>query len=417
MSLFGLLRTSTSGLNAQASRLATVSDNIANSNTTGYKRASTEFSSLILESGSSEYLSGSVEVHVQRAISEQGTFSFTTSVTDLAVQGNGFFLVSGTDGQTVLTRAGSFVTDGDGNLVNAAGFNLQGYSLANGSAAPVANGFAGLEVINIGDLALQANPSTEGTLFVNLPFDASIPADLPSANLGTSTFTGKTSIVTYGNLGEEVTLDVYSTKTATGTWEVTVFDRAQEAVGGGFPYGAGPLATTTLTFDPTTGALDGASPTSISVPIPGGATFDLDLSQSSQLAADYTVLDVAVDGNAPSEVDRIEISDTGVLFAVFENGARVATYQIPLATVVSPDKLTALAGNVFLPSIDSGDVQIGFAGEGGFGTLVSGALEQSTVDLASELTTLIESQRNYQANSRVFQTGADLLNVLVNLQS
>jgi flagellar hook protein FlgE len=416
MGLSGIMRTSASGMAAQANRLSTVADNIANSSTTGYKRASTEFSSILLESGS-EYLSGSVKTNVRYAIGEQGAFSYTTSSTDLAVNGDGFFIVSNTNGQSFLTRAGSFVKNGDGDLVNAAGYRLMGYSLAGGAPTVVANSFDGLEVVNIGNLALQANPSALGTLFVNLPSNATVvaAADLPSANAATAAYTAKTSLVAYDNLGNEVVLDVYASKTAADTWEIAVFDQA-EATGGGFPYTAGPLVTDTLTFDPTTGQLDGVSPTGLSIPIPNGATLALDMSQSSQLAADYMVLEATVNGNAPSAVERVEISDDGIVYAVFENGARVSTYQVPLAAVASPDNLKPLAGNVFAPGIDSGDVQIGFAGSGALGTIVSSALEQSTVDIASELTTMIESQRNYTVNSKVFQTGADLMDVLVNLK-
>lgn len=419
MSLYGMLRTGASGMAAQAERLGTVSDNIANSSTTGYKRASAEFSSFILESGTSAYQPGSVEVTVRRNVTQQGGFTSTSSTTDLAVKGDGFFVVSGPDNQPVLTRAGSFVKDGEGNLVNAAGFKLLGYPSANG--AGVANGFAGLEAININTLALQANPTTAGTLSLNLPSNADIiaAANLPGENIAASTFTGKTSLVTYDNLGNEVTLDIYLAKSAANEWEISAFNRADAATGGVFPYGASasaPLASATLTFDGTTGRLATASPTSLSLTIPNGQSFTLDLGETSQLATGYSVLEASVNGNAPSEVDRVEISSGGELSAVYQNGARVTAYRIPLATVPSPDNLTALAGNVFSPGILSGAVQIGVAGAGGLGTIVSSALEQSTVDLATELTTMIESQRNYVANSKVFQTGAELLDVLVNLQ-
>jgi flagellar hook protein FlgE len=418
MGLYGMMRTSVSGMAAQANRLSTVADNIANSSTTGYKRASTEFSSLVLESGGSAYESGSVETRVRIGISEQGTFKFTTSVTDLAVKGAGFFLVGNDNGQTYLTRAGSFVKDGNGDLVNAAGYRLMGYSLAPGAPTPVANGTAGLAVVNIGALALQSDPSTEGNLFVNLPSNAAIETDLPSGNGATAVYTAKTSLVTYDNLGNEVTLDVYMTKTADNEWEVAVYNQADaDPTSQGFPYANGQLnAPTTLVFDATTGQLDASSPTSLDIAIPNGGTVALDMSQSSQLATDYTLLDAAVNGNPPSEVERVEIDNDGTLYAVFENGSRLATYRIPLANVASPDNLQPLAGNVFAPSVDSGDVQVGFAGEGGFGTMVSSALEQSTVDLASELTAMIESERNYTANSKVFQTGSELMDVVVNLK-
>jgi len=418
MGLYNMMRTSASGMAAQANRLGTVADNIANSSTTGYKRASMEFSSLVLESGNAEFNSGSVEPHLRHAISEQGGFRFTTSATDLAIKGDGFFVVSDQDNQSLLTRAGSFVKDATGNLVNTAGFTLMGYNVANGSGGAVANGTAALEPVNIGALALEANPSTQGKLFVNLPSNAAVvPAgNRPSDNLAGSSYTAKTSLVGYDNLGNEVTVDIYSTKTAANTWQVTVYDRAGAALGGGFPYSSGPLADTTLTFDPSDGQPAVASPTSVSFAVPQGSTLTLDMSQSSQLATDYTVLEASADGNAPSTVDRVEIADDGTLYAVFENGARYATYQIAVARVPSPDNLLPLSGNVFAQWVDSGDIQIGRAGSDGFGTMVSSALEESTVDLASELTTMIESERNYTANSKVFQTGAELMDVLVNLK-
>jgi flagellar hook protein FlgE len=419
MGLYSTMRTGASGMAAQANRLAAVSDNIANSSTTGYKRASMEFSSLVLDSGGTEYVSGSVESHTRYAISEQGAFNFTTSVTDLAVKGQGFFVVSNESGQTFLTRAGSFVPNGVGELINAGGFKLMGYSLANGTPSVVANGMAGLEVVSLSTLALQANPSTSGKFNVNLPVNSSAvaPANLPSANAATAQYTAKSSLVAYDNLGNQITLDVYSTNLGGGNWEVSVFNKANAAAGGAFPYAGGALATQTLNFDMTSGQFTAASPKSVTVPIPNGANLVLDMSGSSQLAADYTILDATVvNGNAPSEVERVEIADDGTMYAVFESGTRIPTYKIPLGGVASPDNLQPLAGNVFVPTANSGEVQLGFPGESGFGIMVSGALEQSTVDLASELTTMIEAERNYTANSKVFQTGAELMEVLVNLK-
>lgn len=141
----------------------------------------------------------------------------------------------------------------------------------------------------------------------------------------------------------------------------------------------------------------------------------LDMAQSSQLATDYVVIDVAVNGNPPTGVELFEISTDGTFYASYANGERVAIARIPIATVISPNNLTVETGNVYRPSDDSGDVQVGFPNEGGRGGVVSGALEESTVDLATELTTVIEAQRSYTANSRVFQTGSELLDVLVNL--
>ena len=416
MSLTGMMRTSISGMAAQANRLGTVSDNIANASTTGYKRASTEFSSLILASGSADYVPGGVETRIRYGIAQQGAFQFTTSVSDLAVSGDGFFVVSDPDGTPYLTRAGSFVPDGEGNLVNAAGFNLMGYALNGGAPSVVANGFAGLTEVSIGQLALQADPSDAGNLYVNLSSTATqVPAlDLPSANDPSAEYTAKTSIVAYDNLGAEVTLDVYYTKTGANAWEIAVFDRAAAASGGGFPYAGGAIMSAPMTFSGSTGQL--TSTGSVSFTVPNGASLTLDISQTTQLAGEYSMRDVQINGNAPSAVERVEIDDNGILYAVYENGARAPTFQIPLARVTSPDNLQPLAGNVYSPSLDSGDVQVGFAGTSGFGTVVSGALEKSTVDIATELTTMIESQHSYTANSKVFQTGTELMEVLINLR-
>ncbi len=418
MSLYGVMRTGVSGMNAQSNKLSTVADNIANASTNGYKRASAEFSSMFINSDTDDYTSGGVTTKTRYNVSEQGNLTYTTSVTDLAISGNGFLIVSDASGTPYLTRAGSFVADGDGNLVNAAGYYLMGFDYAEGDPAPVAGGLAGLSVINIKQSDLRAVATTEGTFAANLPSTADIvaAADLPSANAATADYTAKSSLLTYDDLGNEVIVDLYLTKTADNSWEMTAFNSADSASGGGFPYASGPLATAALDFDPTNGALTTTSPTTFTLPVPGGASVDLDISGMKQLSADYRVLDAKVNGNAPSPVDHIDIDSDGTLYAVYESGARVATNKIPLADVPSPDNLTVRPGNVYVPSTESGAIQVGFSTAGGLGTITSGALESSTVDLASELTEMIELQRTYTANSKVFQTGSELLDVLVNLK-
>jgi flagellar hook protein FlgE len=398
------MRTSVSGMNAQSNKLSTVSDNIANVNTTGYKRASTEFSSLILQSGSGNYDSGAVETHVRYAISSQGNLQFTTSTTDLAVQGNGFFVVSNAAGDDFLTRAGSFVPDSQGNLVNAAGFQLMGYNVQNGVPAVTANSFTGLQVVNVNAMTLQAQPSTQATVNANLDPSAAIIA----GPAGPASFTSKSSVVAYDNIGNPVTLDVYMAKTAANTWDVEAYDSATGTN----------LAGNTFTFDVTAvgkGALAAASPTSLTVAVPGGSSLTMDLSKMTQVAAGFN-FQATVDGNAPSAVEKVDIDSTGLVTAILQNGTKLPSYQIALANVPSPDNLTPEMNNVYSPSLKSGNVQIGFAGQGGLGTIQSGALEESNVDLADELTSMIEAQHSFSANSKAFQTGADLLDVVVNLK-
>jgi flagellar hook protein FlgE len=441
MSLYGMMTTGASGMSAQASRLSTVADNIANSSTTGYKTASTEFSSLLLPSISGNYNSGAVATDVRYAIDQQGALTYTSSSTDLAISGNGFFVVADSNGQSFLTRAGSFTPNATGQLVNAAGFTLQGYPYTTDNPTPVVNGFNGLQPVTVGANSLQASVSTAATFSANVDSNAAIidstvndsPAVTDNSGTGNPVaYTSKSSLKAYDTLGNEVLMDIYFTKTSDNTWEVAVYNQANaDPTTGGFPYQepagsgtpvSGPLTTDTLTFDPNTGTLDASIPSPTSLTIPGGtltnmpADFTFDLGGMTQLNYDFAVQKASVDGNAPSTIQQVQISKDGIVYAQYENGDLLPIYRVGMANVESPNNMQVISGNIYSPSTDSGVVVLGFAGSAGFGSIVSGALESSNVDLASELTTMISSQRSYTANSKVFQTGSDLLDVLVNLK-
>ncbi|CDZ35617.1 flagellar hook protein FlgE [Neorhizobium galegae] len=432
MSIFGTMKTAVSGMNAQANRLGTVGDNIANSSTVGYKRSSTAFSTLVLPSTQGSYSSGGVETNVRYSIAEQGGIQYTTSSTDLAIQGEGFFIVSDPNGTPYLTRAGAFVKDATGFLKNTAGFNLMGYPYGTNPPAAVVNGFNGLEEININDFGMVSSPSTAGSFPANLDKGAAIVplANRPGANAATAVITNKSSLTAYDHAGAKVLYDFYYTKTGAGpdTWEVSVY-RQDQSTNGGFPYTAtAPKVlvqqTVTLEFDPNTNKLKTtapASPNSITFVDPNdGATpaqsIKIDLSDMTQFAAAFTPGKGIIDGNAPSPITDVEIGGDGLVTAVYQDGGRRPIYQVALATVPSIDKLLPQNGNVYLPTNDSGVVTIGFPQAGAFGQIYSGALESSNVDIASELTEMIESQRVYTANSKVFQTGSDLMDVLINLK-
>lgn len=419
MSIGGLMRTSVSGMAAQSNRLGAVAENIANASTVGYKSSKAEFSSLLLDTPNSSYASGGVETTIRREISQQGVLQSSSSYSDLAIRGDGFFLVQDSSGDVGLTRAGAFVLNGSGQLVNSAGYTLLGSPLTNGEATLLpANGVAGLQPVDLSSNKLESTPTTTGLLSVNLPAGAAIVAavDMPSTNATGALHSSRTSILAYGSLGEEVTLDVYYARSATtGEWEVTVYDGAGRSASGGFPYASGPLATTTLQFG-SDGNLTSLSPSSISIPVPGGETMSLSLADTTQLATGFKIMVVERNGNPPLEPSGIEISADGIVSQIYSNGSRRAVYQIPIATVASPDKLTPKSGNIFQLSSESGGISLGSAGSGGKGLIISGALEASTVDMASELTDMVEAQRNYTANSRVFQTGSELMDVLVNLK-
>ena len=420
MGLYGMMRTSASGMAAQANRSRpspTTSPTPAPPATSGRPRNSPRSS---CRSGQSEYISGSVDTNVRYAISEQGSLRFTTSSTDLGVKGNGFFVVSNDAGQTFLTRAGSFVPDGDGNLVNAAGFKLMGYPPSAETPISSPTALRGSRRSASARLSLQACPVRAGNLAVNLPVQRAVVA---AANLPAGNAAGRPV------LGQDLARCLRQSRQRGDARRLLGQDRRQHLAGHGFrprdgggrrrlsPTRRGRSPRATLTFDATTGDLAAASPTSLNVPIPNGSTVALDLSQTSQLATDYTVFKASMDGNAPSKVDHVEISDDGQLFSVFENGARWRQLSHSAGRRAEPRQPAAarrqrLRGEQRVRrhpdrlSPRTADLE----------TMVSGALEQSTVDLASELTNMIESERNYTANSKVFQTGADLMDVLVNLK-
>lgn len=385
MSLYGMMRTGVSGMAAQASRLSTVADNIANSGTTGYKRSKTEFSSLLVPSTNGAYNSGGVKATVQYSVSTQGVLQYTTSTTDLAIDGDGFFVVQDSNGQPFFTRAGSFVPDDQGNLVNAAGYMLLGYSYANGPPVTSANSLAGLEPVNIRQSGLKMAPTTAGVLAANLP-----------ANAATSD-SFKKSVAIYDKVGNTVLVELTFTKSAANTWDITSPDAT---------------APVTVTFDPATNQLTANASMTLDFPA-DNQTISLDMN-FSQIADDFTV-DAEVNGGAPSTIQSVEIDADGTVYAQYEDGSFSPLYSVPLASFTSPDRLQILSGNVFAESADSGPMQIGIAGKDGNGKVASGALENSNVDIAEELTNMIQAQRSYTANSKVFQTGSELMDLLVNL--
>ena len=345
----------------------------------------------------------------------QGSVVGTSTSTDLAVQGKGYFVVSDSSGALYLTRNGSFVPDAAGNLVNAAGYYLMGYNVQNGQANASANSMTGLQKVNVVTAGQAATATTSGALTANLPATAVAAANLPSTNSAGAVYTDKTSLITYDNLGGAHTIDIYMTNTGANTWEVTAFDASKAAPGGGFPYSSGPLVTQALNFSGATGSLTSGSP--LSIPIPNGQNMQLDLSQMTQLATGFSVTAATANGNAPGSSTGVSIAKDGTLSFQFSNGATRPGYDIPLADVASPDNMTSVNGDAFLANYNSGPAHVGTAGTGAFGSIFSSSLENSTVDIATELTDMIQAQSDYQANSKVFQTGADILQILNGLKA
>jgi len=405
MSLMG---TAVSGMLANSNWLSNISQNVANANTTGYKDIDTEFSTIVDEVGNSSSAAGGVTTTAAAMNTQQGSVVGATTSTDLAVKGDGYFIVSDAAGDIYLTRNGSFTPDSQGNLVNSAGYYLMGYDVRGGSGTTgTSNSLAGLVKVNTTSSGEAATPTTSGILAVNLP---------SSDATATNPSTPETSLVVYDNLGAAHTIDLTYTYASTTTdangnnvynWTVAVTDATDSTS----PVS---LGTSPLTFN-ANGNLTSGSPLSFNVP--NGGTVNLDVSNTTQLASSFAVNQATANGNAPSSLTGVTISSDGTLDFQYSNGVSSAGYDIPLATVASEDNLTSINGNAFQANQNSGTVRVGTAGTGGLGTVSSSSLENSTVDLATELTNMIQAQSAYQANSKVFQTGANILDILNNLKS
>jgi flagellar hook protein FlgE len=398
MSLMG---TAVSGMLGDTAWLSNISQNVANANTTGYKEAETEFATVVNQVGAAAAAGGGVTASVRSMNTLQGSVVGTKTTTDLAIKGDGYFVVSDSGGALYLTRNGSFVPDANGNLVNSAGYFLMGTNVQNGATSGTSNSLAGLVKVNTISAGEAATATTSGTLTVNLP-SSQLTATTPT--------TSQTSLVVYDNLGAAHTIDfAFTYDSGAGNWGVVVTDVTN------------PATPVTLASTPTTlsfnanGVLTSGSP--LQFTIPGGKAMNLDLSQSTQLAANFAVNAATANGNAPSSLTGVTISTDGTLDFQYSNGVSSPGYIIPLATVASEDNLTSINGNAFQANQNSGTVRVGTAGTGGLGKIASSSLEGSTVDLAAELTDMIQAQSAYQANSKVFQTGANLLDILNGLKA
>jgi flagellar hook protein FlgE len=407
---FGLFNSSIMGMSAQGDALANISENITNSNTTGYKRATTHFLTVLAGYQGPEQAGGGVATRSRHAVATQGALMQTDSTTDLAIRGKGFFVVTDSSGGIYLTRAGSFVPDSQGRLVNSAGYFLMGFP-----TGTTPDSMNNLQLMQVQKDRLYSNPSTSGVFSANLPSTAQVvaPATLPSTNAAGATFSAKSSLTVYDNLGTPVILDMYFSKTATNTWEASIYDAAG-ATNGGFPYAAPALATQTLTFSPANG--DILTGSTISLTPPGGSTMSLDLGRVTQLGAPFGVNLASVNGNAAGAVKDLQITSDGTFSYHLDNGQFIPAYSIGIADVPAPTGLTSFTGGVYLATSDSGLITIGAPGSAGRGSIISSTLEGSTVDLSNELASMIIAQRAYTANTQAFQVASEILQLLSNIK-
>ncbi|HEY4548618.1 MAG TPA: flagellar hook protein FlgE [Pedomonas sp.] len=435
MSLYAALYSGTSGLAANSSALGIISDNITNVNTVGYKAANAEFMTLVTESSTyGTYSPGGVQARARSLIGAQGLLQTSTSATDLAIDGNGFFVVKPEMGgkDVAFTRAGSFRADDRGFLQNTAGMYLMGWPLdANG--AYVDNGDVNvLSPINIAALTGTAEATTTAKVRANLmssqePYAATPAYAVGSMADGTIEPHFSKTIKVYDSQGSAHNITMSFLKNAnTNEWNVEIHGPASD-IAGGTPQGL--VASGTVLFNED-GSLNLAGSTAaLFEPVAfdwtnGAADSNITFNFGTDGMADgltqfdsaSTMISSSMDGAVFGNVTGVSVGKDGVVTALFDNGLTRAVYKLPIATFQNPEGLMSVAGNAFAMTDYSGAFELVSSGTGGAGSVAPSTLEASTVDLAEEFTKLITTQRAYSASARIITTADEMLTELNQLK-
>jgi flagellar hook protein FlgE len=425
MSLLTALSSGTTGLEASSLELSIVGDNIANSNTIGFKAGRAAFEDALTQSvigGTGEIGLGSRLKSVQKILT-QGALTSTGLATDLALQGNGFFVVKGNyNGQSAnfYTRAGQFTIDDNGYLVNLTGLRVQGFPA---DATGTVSGLPG--DLLVGTASAQPRATTEVDFKANLRADDAIKTFDPLDPVNTSNF--NTTVSVYDTLGAEHKMQVFFTKTGAGAWSWNAMVDGGELTGGT----AGTLtsvANGTLTFD-TQGRLQTQTQASNFLPLgavnPQPLDFDFgdDIASGgtgllgiTQFAATSSATFIGQDGYGSGQLASVRIDAEGFVSGIFTNGQTRVLGQVAVAGFSAPDQLERVGGNLLQQTQSSGQPVVGAPGAGGRASIISGALEQSNVDLAQQFVRMIAAQRSFQANSKTITTADQLLTELINLR-
>jgi flagellar hook protein FlgE len=416
MSLSGALNSAVSALNAQSSALAMISDNLANSTTTGYKTTSASFSSLLTGTSSgSSYSSGGVSVAPTSNISAQGLLAASSVSTNMAIDGNGFFVVSSESdtNDTFYTRNGEFTVDAEGYITNN-GYYLQGWPTdADGDVK--GGGTGSLEAIDTKAISTIASATTTASLIANLPAEAEI----------NSTFTSPIEV--YDSLGTAASMTVTWTKTAENTWSAsfsdpvlssdtsqTIGDVSTAAVT--ITFNSDGTLNTTMPRPPTVGITDwttGAGDSSITLDL-GASGTSSGLSQLSTGSETLTVdLETIKNGIGFGSVTNITIGDEGTVYANYDNGEQRAIYKIPVATFANANGLGALSGGIYAASNESGTSTLRIAGTNGAGTIYGSKLEASQTDTNQEFANMMSAQQAYSGAAQIMSTANSMFDTLI----
>ncbi len=437
MSMSSAMSTGVSGLAANSTRLATISDNIANSGTYGYKRMETDFNSFVLNQNriAGLYSAGGVTATTQRLIEDDGALSTSTHPLDIAISGRGMLPVTSavdldngfTDLPFMMTRTGSFRPDAEGVLKTESGLVLMGWPAQADGTVPLMSRdtMTGLAPVQISANQTAGDPTTEVSLGVNLPATETLPTKSgdPLA----------LKVEYFGNLGTSEALSISfvpDTSEPTGmsnAWVMEVRDSASDPASNlvgsyritfddGQPNGGSIASVTTLSggaYDPATGA--------IGLTVEGGP-MDLVIGTLNgttglrQLSANFSPTNITKNGSPVGNLTTVEVDADGFLKASYDTGFVKTLYQIPLVDVPNPNGLVSVSAQAFTISPTSGSFFLWDAGDGPTGLVQGYALEESTTDVAEELTHLILTQRAYSSNAKIIQTVDEMLQETTNIK-
>jgi flagellar hook protein FlgE len=411
-----------SGLGAASSDLDVIGNNISNSNTVGFKSGQAQFADMYANSMSTAVNNqigiGTRLAEVQQQFS-QGTITTTNQALDVAINGNGFYELSN-NGSTVYSRNGVFHLDNTGKIVNSSGMQLMGYAadskgvVNSASTVPLSVPTSNIQPTATKTITAAFNLNSQDTNKAASAFD---PTD-------GNTYNASTSVDAYDSLGGTQKVSVYFTKTGTGSWEA--FAGYGDPVTQKTDLGAVAFDTSGNLTSTTASATSGAtSPATgkFTFTIPNGAdptgtskqTLTLNLTGTTQYGAKSGLNNLVQDGNATGELTGFTVGSDGTLTGNYSNGQTKSLGQIALANFNNQNGLQNLGGNVYAQTAASGAPQVAVPGSTNHGTLQGGAVEDSNVDLTSELVNLITAQRNYQANAQTIKTQQAVDQTIINL--
>ncbi|MCP5366050.1 MAG: flagellar hook-basal body complex protein [Hyphomicrobiales bacterium] len=417
MSVIGWFTPSVTGMSAQAHAFSTISTNVANVNTGGYKATETRFATLVSDQIIRDRDFGGVQTQDHARIGVQGLLLASDRKLDVGINGQGFFVLNTQldgSGETLLTRDGSFqvatgpdttaiaddgstITVQEGYLVDKNGYYVQGYTPNADGTFTASSTTTSLRIDNYA-FAFAGEATTTATLNLNLPSDAAA-GDLE---------TYAVSLVDSDGVLQTGLLNF--TKTANpGEWDVTVTtSNAGDTVN---------AAAGTLTFD-SFGELAAGSPLTVDVTWAGGATTvaSIDMTDSTQFGDSFSPFNYVRDGYVAADMISVEFDTMGRIIGNFGNVFTRPVYQLALATVVNPDSLTERNGNVYVAGPDSGDIQFTTAADEGFATFEPSTREISNVDIATEFTRMIIAQTAYNASATTFRTVDEMVQVARDLK-